>query len=643
MDDLMGLNAPEPLREYYSRSFYRTAWVFTALDAGFWTAMSIKPKPLRDLMSLVFSLYYLVFTNRAIEKVRKVRALVTIDHLRVSWNKAEDNPVLRFARWMHSKKLHVDRVVYLPHPSADMEQAPCHIMFVKPAQREYRRCRRVVLNFPGGGFVSMGPRSHKDYLSSWAQRTGAIVVSVDYAKAPEYPFPYAINQCFAIYRELVQTNGRCIGLDSSIEPLQIILAGDSAGGNISSAVTLRIIESEESLRLPDGLVLIYGHFNTDVRAWMSEDEAEILLGGSKTTDNRKGKEEPLAALVSPRDHLHHESPLATTNLDDGYQRRRTKKRPYLDDRVRVVQGEKVGYAPLAMTSSFTYFNDMILSPEMMRAIVIMYVGPHARPDFRTNYYLSPAVAPDHLLAKFPPVYFMCGEKDPLVDDTLLFAARIRKAKQKLCKQQGPATTEAAPTSKLYGRRHSQPRAANSSTQFYIGSTDASDNDDDGGDSSLGHGQHLLPASLRMSMFAKNTQQQPQQQHRQQPIIKIKLVKGMSHGFMQMYPLLPEAKRVADTIGDWILELMDGDDRITEFSRCASMVVVEEEDTNKLERTASVVLLTEDEEDSSDTNSNDTVTSNGSGGTPSIDRHGIEVVTAADMVRKRGRDLTNPLD
>ncbi|KAJ2890382.1 hypothetical protein GGI21_006184, partial [Coemansia aciculifera] len=160
-----------------------------------------------------------------------------------------------------------------------------------------------------------------------------------------------------------------------------------------------------------------------------------------------------------------------------------------------------------MTSSFTYFNDQVLSPEMMRAMVIMYIGPNGRPNFRTDYYLSPIVAPDHLLERFPPVYFMCGEKDPMVDDTVIFAARIRNAKQKrrLAASVGVKDEKAGgknPTnseqlvvpgkvheyrdyrsSKLYSRRHSQPPSpagadGGHSTQFYIGSTDVSDNDDE---------------------------------------------------------------------------------------------------------------------------------------------------------------------
>ncbi|KAJ1933977.1 hypothetical protein FBU59_005845, partial [Linderina macrospora] len=277
MGDLFGVNAPEPLREYYSRSFYRATWVFTALDAGFWTAMWIKPKPLRDVLSLVFSLYYLVFTARGVEKVRKVRALVTIDHLRVSWNKGVDNPILRVVRYLHSSKLTINREVFLPRRAVgNMEQAKCHIYYAGNAS-EYSETRYIVLNYPGGGFVSMGPKCHSDYLSKWAERTNAVIVSVDYAKAPEYPYPYAIDQCYEVYKDIVTSNGRSIGIHTN-EPLKIVLAGDSAGGNITAGVMFRILESPDRLRKPDGIVFIYGCFNVDIRAWLTKDDARILLG-----------------------------------------------------------------------------------------------------------------------------------------------------------------------------------------------------------------------------------------------------------------------------------------------------------------------------------------------------------------------------
>ncbi|KAJ2881549.1 hypothetical protein H4R27_004013 [Coemansia aciculifera] len=728
MDDLLGLNAPEPLREYYSRSFYRTTWVFTALDAGFWTAMSIRPKPLRDVLSLLFSLYYLVFTNRGIEKVRKVRALITIDHLRVSWNKGVDNPLLRFVRRLHSSRLTIHRIVELPQrePSdrdecssggrlseaADLEPAKCHILYAGDAAT-FATNRHIVLNYPGGGFVSMGPECHMDYLSAWAERTGAIVISVDYAKAPEYPFPYAIDQCYEVYRSLIQTNGRCIGLDLT-EPLRVVLAGDSAGGNITASVMFRILEAPDQLRIPEGIVFIYGCFNIDIRAWMTRDETRMLLGAAAVdSPNPPSEQQPMShstgrrSLVAVRDHLHHVSPLAVTNLDDGYQQRKfrlgRKKPVYIDDRVRVVRktpgdsvdnsdyaeeeptasiadakSRGVGYVPLTMTSSFTYFNDQVLSPEMMRAMVIMYIGPNGRPNFRTDYYLSPIVAPDHLLERFPPVYFMCGEKDPMVDDTVIFAARIRNAKQKTRSSvDEPANSsgcELLPgkvheyrdyrSSKLYSRRHSQPPSsggAHGSTQFYIGSTDVSDNDED----QTATGGMPLPASLRMSQFPA-TARATTGQAASRPVIKVKLLAGMSHGFMQMYSLLPESKSVANTLGDWLGELLFGDHTITPYSRCASAVAVNEgsamplspDHGNRQQRKKrqamekSVVSVQYHVIPPTPPLSASVPISPLSAGLAEvksifargdIDKHGIEIVSAANMVRRRGYGLADPLN
>lgn len=65
----------------------------------------------------------------------------------------------------------------------------------------------------------------------------------------------------------------------------------------------------------------------------------------------------------------------------------------------------------------------------MRAMCILYLGPKQNPDFSADYYISPILAPMALLAHFPPVLMICGEKDPFVDDTVILAGRIREAKR----------------------------------------------------------------------------------------------------------------------------------------------------------------------------------------------------------------------
>lgn len=48
---------------------------------------------------------------------------------------------------------------------------------------------------------------------------------------------------------------------------------------------------------------------------------------------------------------------------------------------------------------------------------------------RRQHHLSPVVAPDQVLARFPPCYIMASELDPLLDDCILFANRLRAAKR----------------------------------------------------------------------------------------------------------------------------------------------------------------------------------------------------------------------
>ncbi|KAI5824551.1 hypothetical protein K523DRAFT_366154, partial [Schizophyllum commune Tattone D] len=69
-DKILGLGAPEPLARLYSPSYYRATWIATGLDAGFATAMHIKPRWLRHICSVLFSGYYIIYANEADEKVR---------------------------------------------------------------------------------------------------------------------------------------------------------------------------------------------------------------------------------------------------------------------------------------------------------------------------------------------------------------------------------------------------------------------------------------------------------------------------------------------------------------------------------------------------------------------------------------------
>jgi len=103
----------------------------------------------------------------------------------------------------------------------------------------------TLLYFHGGGYVVGSTVSHRHIVSRIALAAKARVLSVDYALAPENPFPAAVKDAVKAYRWL---------LDQGQKPEQIALAGDSAGGGLAAATLLAA--REEGLPLPAGAALI---------------------------------------------------------------------------------------------------------------------------------------------------------------------------------------------------------------------------------------------------------------------------------------------------------------------------------------------------------------------------------------------------
>ncbi|KAL0088424.1 Alpha/Beta hydrolase protein [Phycomyces blakesleeanus] len=471
--------------------------------------MTLKPMWLRHICSILFTFYYLVFADAAEERVRRVRATISIEHMRVSWEKVPQNPILRTMSKLIRPKVTVREIMSIDRPAHNSQLPPTEIyFFYAGAPETLSQHDTILLQFPGGGFVSMPPPCHEDAIAVWANQTGLPIVSVNYKKAPEHPYPWPIEECFDIYLRLVETRGTIIGL-SGTKKLNIIVLGDSAGGNISSATTLKIIAHNQQLKrqqnngvplktfgadegatdytesllpMPAGLILIYPALDFEMSCWMSPSQVSLIHADSTTQLFRTGS---LETLWQSKDHFSHVSPLSVVpdvEKNQSLWRRllgRKKTRTTIRQHVNPILTDKKAWqsSNLAMTSRMSFFNDRIISPDVMRAMAIMYLGPYATPDFETDYLLSPIIAPLELLAEFPKTYMICGEKDPLVDDTVILAGRIRQAK----------------------------------------------------------GEFLGPEK------ADNA-------------VHVKFLEGISHAFLQMMAFLPEAHQASRTIGDWIQEI-----------------------------------------------------------------------------------------
>jgi len=61
----------------------------------------------------------------------------------------------------------------------------------------------IVLHIHGGGWVSQSPETHLCYLQPWAAITGLPILSVAYKLSPASEYPQAINECFTVYKWLL--------------------------------------------------------------------------------------------------------------------------------------------------------------------------------------------------------------------------------------------------------------------------------------------------------------------------------------------------------------------------------------------------------------------------------------------------------
>ena len=97
---------------------------------------------------------------------------------------------------------------------------------------------RVIFYLHGGGYVLGSINTHRELISRLSRSAGARVLAIDYRLAPENPFPAAVHDSVSAYRWL---------LSQGVEPGQIVVGGDSAGGGLTVAMLVALRDAEGPL------------------------------------------------------------------------------------------------------------------------------------------------------------------------------------------------------------------------------------------------------------------------------------------------------------------------------------------------------------------------------------------------------------
>jgi acetyl esterase/lipase len=146
-----------------------------------------------------------------------------------------------------------------------------------------------IIYLHGGGYIAGNWDSHGSLASSLARSSRYPVLFLEYRLAPEHPFPAALVDTLDAYKFVLQN-----GPNHQRRPRAVFLVGDSAGGGLTVAASLKLREMGE--RCPDALVAMGAFFDLDP-------ETSVLIGQSglvsAMASSYAGEHPRIDPLISP--------------------------------------------------------------------------------------------------------------------------------------------------------------------------------------------------------------------------------------------------------------------------------------------------------------------------------------------------------
>ncbi|CAF0735197.1 unnamed protein product [Adineta steineri] len=296
----------------------------------------------------------------------------------------------------------------LPLKKADLEIASTKILPMSD---------QLLIHIHGGGFIATSSTTHEIYLKPWALGLEVPIVSIDYSLAPEYPYPRAIEECFYAYAWILK-NANKLGWTGKT----LLLAGDSAGGNLVTIVTIKAIEA--GLRKPDSIICFYTPF---------------LLGYSMSPSRLMAIMDPLlntgflwrclaayAGIKADDEPPHDELESASINDQNDSSIGKRRKIAHsisssgpIPSKSDSLSNNEIRPEYIRGDTYYTQLGDIMGSRQ---ALLLRKLRESTLPN---TPHMSPLRASDEILRQFPTTYLVACHQDPLLDDSITFARHLR--------------------------------------------------------------------------------------------------------------------------------------------------------------------------------------------------------------------------
>jgi acetyl esterase/lipase len=256
-----------------------------------------------------------------------------------------------------------------------------------------------IVFFHGGGWTILSADFYDKLVYNYAKQTGTVIVSVDYRLAPEHPFPIPIQDCLDVTKFILRN-----GAKYNIDVKKVGVAGDSAGGNLAAAVSLKL--AREKSDLPPLLFQILHFpamqaFDLHLPSYVDLNQTMNIL----TLDKMAAYYASYIGIG--RENIDHYTAVLSQNRHIPANLRKSKYAEFVDVKLLPAQYQKPNSPAPAVASGHD---------EKVYAKI---------KDVVTNPLFSPLMSPD--LTGLPPAFIHVCEFDVLRDDALLYAKRLQDA------------------------------------------------------------------------------------------------------------------------------------------------------------------------------------------------------------------------
>lgn len=254
-----------------------------------------------------------------------------------------------------------------------------------------------VIYYHGGGWCWDLWEAYDATLRVLARLDKMVIVSVRYRIAPENPFPSGPDDCFAVTRHVLQ-NTETLGMD----PENITLMGDSAGGNLAMVMMIKLLSpSKELENLPKvkNMVLVYPALQA----------VNFKLPSYK---QHRGSNVPtmLSSELMVKFYVAYALGMETVDAEELLENSHWSEELEEKTACRWINKEADSLRDASETD-----------PKHRNSFLAKKVN-----KFFSDPHFSPLLADDTILRRFPNTYVLSAEMDPLRDDSFLLAKRLNE-------------------------------------------------------------------------------------------------------------------------------------------------------------------------------------------------------------------------